>query len=85
MVVKIFYKDDCPLCPEAKRLREELDRMQLPCEAYDVETVDGLAEASFYGVLSVPSVVVEEGEQVIFEWRGRVPRKEHILELRQRQ
>lgn len=83
MVVKIFYREDCPLCPEAKRLREELDQMQLSCEAYDIETVDGLAEASFYGVLSVPSVIVEEGEEVLYEWKGKVPEKEHLLRLKE--
>jgi hypothetical protein len=45
-----------------------------------VGTADGLAEASFYSVMALPTVVVEDGmENGIGEWRGEVPRMEEVL------
>lgn len=70
MTIKLFVKDDCPRCPAAKKACEGI----LGVEVYDVGQVDGLAEASFYGVLATPSVVVldTDGREVV-SWRGAVP------------
>ncbi len=79
-VVKIFYKDDCPKCPLAKDLRDKLKEKNVNVVAYNVGTADGLAEASFYSVMSLPTVVVEDTmENGIGEWRGDVPRIEDVL------
>ena len=79
-VVKIFYKDDCPKCPAAKQLRDRLKEHQVDVLDYNVGTADGLAEASFYSVMALPTVVVEDGmENGIGEWRGEVPRVEEVL------
>ena len=79
-IVKIFYKDDCPKCPLAKQLRDRLKEQQVNVFDYNVGTVDGLAEASFYSVMALPTVVVEDGmENGIGEWRGEVPRMEEVL------
>ena len=79
-VVKIFYKDDCPKCPLAKELRDRLKEQKVNVLDYNVGTADGLAEASFYSVMSLPTVVVEDGmENGIGEWRGEVPRMEEVL------
>ena len=41
---------------------------------YDLDTTDGLAEASFYSILSTPSLVIEdEQEREVVIWRGMVP------------
>lgn len=70
MTIKLFVKDDCPRCPAAKKACEGIDGI----EVYDVGQVDGLAEASFYGVLATPSVLVldQSGHEVV-SWRGAVP------------
>jgi thiol-disulfide isomerase/thioredoxin len=79
-VVKIFYKDDCAKCPMAKELRDRLKENNINVFAYNIGTADGLAEASFYGVLSVPTVLVEDAtENSLGEWRGDVPRMEEVL------
>ena len=79
-IVKIFYKDDCPKCPLAKQLRDRLKEQQVNVFDYNVGTVDGLAEASFYSVMALPTVVVEDGmENGIGEWRGEVPRMDEVL------
>lgn len=78
MVVKIFYKDGCPLCPAAKELGKNLISKKVSCEFFDVETVEGLAEASFYGIQTVPSIIIEEGERILSEWKGRIPDEKDI-------
>jgi hypothetical protein len=79
-VVKIFYKDDCPKCPMAKKLRDGLKDKNVDVFDYNVGTADGLAEASFYSVMSLPTVVVEDAnENGIGEWRGDVPHIEEVI------
>ncbi len=80
--VKIFYKDDCVICPLAKKLGENLREKNVEVINYNVETADGLAEASFYSVMALPTIVVEDGfENGIGEWRGNVPKMEEVLEV----
>jgi thioredoxin-related protein len=44
-----------------------------------VEQADGLAQASYYGVMSTPSiVVVDETEKEVFSWHGRMPETDEI-------
>ena len=70
MNVKLFVKNDCPRCPAAKRVCEGLDEV----EVYDVSSIDGLAEAAFYGVLATPTVlVVDATGDEIAGWRGEAP------------
>jgi len=46
---------------------------------YDLDTADGLAEASFYGVLSAPSLIIEDEEETeVIGWRGTVPTLEEV-------
>ena len=79
-VVKIFYKDDCPKCPLAKQLQSRLEEEHVKVLAHNVGTAEGLAEASFYSVMSLPTVVVEDAmENGVAEWRGDVPKVEEVL------
>ncbi len=81
-IVKIFYKDDCVICPLAKKLGESLRKKNIDVVDYNVETADGLAEASFYSVMALPTIVVEDGkENGIETWRGEVPKMEEVLEV----
>ena len=81
-VVKIFYKDDCPKCPMAKRLRDRLKEENVPVVDYNVGTPDGLAEASFYSIMALPTVLVEDAmENGLGEWRGDVPKMEEVLSV----
>jgi hypothetical protein len=79
-IVKVFYKDDCPNCPEAKRLTEVLRDKNVGVLDYNVGTVDGLAEATYYRVMALPTIVVEdELENGLMEWRGTVPKLDEVL------
>jgi len=69
MRIKLFVKDSCPRCPEAKHACEGLD-----VEVYDLSEVDGLAEAAFHNVMATPTVlVVDSGGSEIAAWRGEAP------------
>jgi len=84
-IVKIFYKDDCPKCPMAKNLKNRLIEKNVGVHDYNVETAQGLAEATFYRVMALPTIVVEdEKENWLGEWRGDVPKIEEVLNVVQR-
>ncbi|MBE0416276.1 MAG: hypothetical protein IBX63_00735 [Coriobacteriia bacterium] len=78
MNIKLFVKDHCPRCPAAKRVCEGLDTV----EVFDVTSVDGLAEASFYGVLATPTVlVIDIHGREIAGWRGEPPERVALMEV----
>ena len=77
MIVKIFVKSGCPKCPAAKKLGEKLkDKVEV--EIHSLDEPEGLAEATYYGVLSTPSVIVTESDEEIASWRGCVPDLEEV-------
>jgi len=79
-IVKIFYKDDCSMCPMAKQLKDHLRERNIAVDDYNVGTTEGLAEATFYRVMALPIILVEdESENSLGEWRGNVPRIEEVL------
>jgi hypothetical protein len=44
-----------------------------------LDTIDGLAEASFYSIRSTPSIVIEdEEEREVISWRGVVPTLQEV-------
>ena len=84
--VKIFIKAKCPKCPAVKEIAVTLKQEGFPVYHYDLDTIDGLAEASYYSVLSTPSLIIEdEQEQEVASWRGMVPTlqevKQHLFPM----
>ncbi len=78
--VKIFYKDDCPMCPMAKKLTDHLREKNITVDDFNVGTTEGLAEATFYRVMALPTILVEdEAENSLGEWRGNVPHIDEVL------
>jgi hypothetical protein len=56
-----------------------LKKEGVPVLNYDLDTIDGLAEASFYSILSTPSIVIEdEEEREVISWRGEVPTLQEV-------
>jgi len=79
--IKIFTKAKCPKCPAIKEIGAELKKEGVPVFSYDLDTIDGLAEASFYSVLSTPSLIIEdEEEREVIGWRGVVPTLQEVKE-----
>ncbi len=77
--IKIFVKAKCPKCPAAKEIGMELKKEGLPVFHYDLDTIDGLAEASYHSVLSTPSLIIEdEEEREVASWRGVVPTLQEV-------
>jgi len=57
----------------------ELKKEGVPVLNYDLDTIDGLAEASFYSILSTPSIIIEdEEEREVISWRGEVPTLQEV-------
>jgi len=76
--IKLFVKDNCPRCPAAKLALADFDGV----EVYDVDDVDGLAEASYYSVLSTPSVlVIDSAGREVGSWRGEVPKPADVRHI----
>ena len=72
--VKLFWKTECPHCGNAKVVGVQLKDDGLEVHDYDLDTSDGLAEASFYGVMSTPTIIIEdEHENTIALFSGQVP------------
>lgn len=82
MNVKIFWQVNCPYCPPAKKLGKKLEGKGVKVEYHDVKSVDGLAEAAYFNVLSTPSLIVtnEENKEVM-SWRGKVPTVKEIKKI----
>jgi hypothetical protein len=78
-LIKIFTKAKCPKCPVVKEMGKELKKEGLPVHNYDLDTIDGLAEASFYSILATPSIVIEDDEErEVISWRGVVPTLQEV-------
>jgi len=77
--IKIFTKAKCPKCPQVREIGTELKKEGVPVFNYDLDTIDGLAEASFYSILSTPSIIIEdEEERELISWRGVVPTLQEV-------
>lgn len=82
MKIKLFTKTDCPKCPLAKELCKELEN-DIEVEYWNVDERDGLAEGSFYEVMSTPTIVIVNDEREVRSFRGEVPDKEEVLKILQ--
>lgn len=80
--IKIFTKSNCPKCLSIKKVADELKAEEVRIFHYDLDTPEGLAEASFYSILSTPSLIIENGaEEEIASWRGVVPSAEDVKKI----
>ena len=71
---RLFWKEDCPRCPAAKNVIQQLRLDGYTTMEHNLETTDGLAEAAFYSVLSTPSIILTDARQnLVAEWRGHIP------------
>jgi len=80
--ILVFIKNDCPHCLAAKALGEGLQEKGWMVHQFDIDTADGLAEASFYGVMATPTIIVIDGdEEQLAAWRGSVPPEDELLKF----
>ena len=72
--LKLFWREDCGRCGPAKAICAKLEGDGFAVEYYDVESVDGMAEAAFYQVASTPTaIIVDEDGNEAASWRGDLP------------
>lgn len=81
--LKVFTKKECPKCPAAKTIGEEIKKEnKMPVEFYDVEKADGLAESQLYSVLATPTLILcedNEDEDEVKSWRGEAPENKDVI------
>jgi len=66
MFVKLFWKHGCQKCITAKEICKN---SALTVKEYDVNSVEGMAEASFHQVIRTPAIVlVDDDENEIKKW-----------------
>ena len=76
---KNFYESEMPEMSCCQRDWNGVKEGRVPVLNYDLDTIDGLAEASFYSILSTPSIVIEdEEEREVISWRGVVPTLQEV-------
>jgi thiol-disulfide isomerase/thioredoxin len=79
--IKIFGKKNCAKCQAVKEklqslLKDAHDGIKFTY--YDMDTVDGLTEATYYGVSGIPTTIIDcEGIEAA-RWSVEVPRLEDI-------
>lgn len=77
MKIKLFWKDECPKCPEAKSLLQDAPNVEM----YNLNDMDGLSEGAFYGIMATPSIIVcDDGGKELRSFRGEVPTRAQMAE-----
>ncbi len=72
--IKLFWKNSCPRCPVAKAIARKLEEKGYTVDYYNIETMEGLAEASLHMVLATPTMILVDGnDEEIAAWRGTTP------------
>lgn len=85
--IKIYTKKDCPDCGNAKKLIKELNKeifenYEVEIQEHDIETLDGLTDSAYHGILSTPSVVItENNEKSIIMYIKMVPEIEELKKV----
>lgn len=82
---KFFSRAECPKCPPAKTLAEQLQAEGYAVDLYDMDTPTGLAEGAFYSVMATPTLILfeekTEQEEEIKRWAGEMPSRETLQQV----
>ncbi|MCX7703691.1 MAG: DNA methyltransferase [Planctomycetota bacterium] len=81
--IRIFSRKSCPNCETVKQMVSKFIESRnlhglVKIESHDLDTVDGLAEGAYWDVMSVPTLIVMRGGNVLARWDGAVPKEEEI-------
>jgi|Deesub1362A_J573_1020465.scaffolds.fasta_scaffold00005_146 thiol-disulfide isomerase/thioredoxin len=83
MKVKLFWQENCSKCPPTKEICKSLEKDGIAVEYFNIEDVDGMAEAAFYSVLSTPTtIIVDDDDNELRSWRGEIPDRNEICKLK---
>ena len=80
--ITIFTKDNCPRCPQAKHLLEELhNERNVDVREVNIGTPDGMFEAVQYNLMSTPALIVQNSKKEVKIISGAVDRQKIISAL----
>lgn len=80
--ITIFTKDNCPKCPKARHLLEELNRERpLDVREVNIGTPDGMFEAVQYNLMSTPSLILQNGRKEVKIISGSLDKQKLISAL----
>ncbi|MGB9721137.1 MAG: hypothetical protein ACPL28_06660 [bacterium] len=80
--VFIFGKQTCPVCKDTYEKLcyfKEKKGFNAPIQYVDMDTVDGLAEGSFYEVSDIPTVIIFDDDRELVRWTKKPPVSEEFL------
>jgi glutaredoxin len=79
--LKLFWKEGCEKCEQAKKMCKELD---IKPAMFNLETVDGMAEACWHQITTTPALALtDEGDRELKVWRSVLQAKKELTELKQ--
>lgn len=82
MRITLFTKDNCPKCPQAKHLLEELHRERdVDVREVNISTTEGMFEAVRYNLMSTPSIILQNGTRGIKIISGSVEKQKVLSAL----
>ncbi len=78
VTINLYGKKSCQLCEHTKRklgffLKKWGYEQRVQVEYWDLDTVDGLAEATFNDVLKTPATLVARDGNHVARWEGAIP------------
>ena len=87
MRIEVYGKQDCRLCESAKKKIEHFlgrwdvkDSVELAF--MDIETESGAAEADFFDVFEIPTVLVlKNNGELLARWDGKAPPSRELQAL----
>ena len=80
MVVKIFWEENCALCPAAKEIGEKLKGMGEKVDYCNVHDSNGLNHAIHFDVSTTPSIVLtNEDNEKLAIWQKIMPSFDEIV------
>lgn len=85
--VLIFGKEGCAKCRTVKhKLSFILRERDVPIAYWDINTVNGLALASFYDLNTdfnksgyIPLVIIRKAGKIVQRWDGEIPNSQELL------
>jgi thiol-disulfide isomerase/thioredoxin len=84
MTFRVFGRKTCPYCQKAKEKVEYfLNRwnVKAPVVYHDVDVPEGMAEGAWYDVYEIPTVVLEDEDQVVQRWLKTPPLLQELKNL----
>jgi thiol-disulfide isomerase/thioredoxin len=84
MTFRVFGRKTCPYCQKAREKVEYfLNRwnVKAPVVYYDVDVPEGMAEGAWYDVYEIPTVLLEDEDQIVQRWLKTPPLLQELKKL----